>query len=39
MKPVKKFFVYKCKSSLGLVLLSLVDLFKNKLKTKFNNFF
>ena len=33
--PVKKFFVYKCKSS--LTLLYLVDLFINKLKTKFNN--
>ena len=38
IKPVKKFFVYKCKLSLlSLALLYLVDLFKNKLKTKFNN--
>ena len=37
MKPVKKFFVYKCKFSLSLALLYLVDLFINKLKTKFNN--
>ena len=39
MKPVKKFFVYKCKLSLSLALLYLVDLFINKLKTKFNNLF
>ena len=39
MKQVKKFFVYKCKLSLRLVLLYLVDLFINKLKTKFNNLF
>ena len=39
IKPVKKFFVYKCKLSLSLALLCLVDLFINKLKTKFNNLF
>ena len=39
MKPVKKFFVYKCKLSLSLALPYLVDLFINKLKTKFNNLF
>ena len=39
MKPVKKFFVYKRKLSLSLVLLYLVDLFINKLKTKFKNLF
>ena len=39
IKPVKKFFVYKCKLSLSLALLYLVDLFINKLKTKFNNIF
>ena len=39
IKPVKKFFVYKSKLSLSLALLYLVDLFMNKLKTKFNNFF
>ena len=39
IKPVKKFFVYKCKLSLSLALLYLVDLFINKLKTKFNNLF
>ena len=39
MKLVKKFFVYKCKLSLSLALLYLVDLFINKLKTKFNNLF
>ena len=38
IKPVKKFFVYKCKLSLlSLALHYLVDLFINKLKTKFNN--
>ena len=37
IKPVKKFFVYKCKLSLSLALLYLVDLFINKLRTKFNN--
>ena len=37
MKPLKKFFVYKCKLSLSLALLYLVELFINKLKTKFNN--
>ena len=36
---MKKFFVYKCKLSLSLVLLYMIDLFINKLKTKFNNFF
>ena len=36
---MKKFFVYKCKLSLSLALLYLVDLFINKLKTKFNNIF
>ena len=35
----QKFFVYKCKLSLSLALLYLVDLFINKLKTKFNNLF
>ena len=39
IKPVKKFFVYKCKLRLSLVLLYLVDLFINKLKTKFNRLF
>ena len=40
IKPVKKFFVYKCKLSLSLAgLLYLVDLFINKLKTTFNNLF
>ena len=39
IKLVKKFFVYKCKLSLSLELLYLVDLFINKLKTKFNNLF
>ena len=36
---MKKFFVYKCKLSLSLALLYLVDLFINKLKTKFNILF
>ena len=36
---MKKFFVYKCKLSLSLALLYLVDLFINKLKTKFHNLF
>ena len=36
---MKKFFVYKCKLSVSLALLYLVDLFINKLKTKFNNLF
>ena len=36
---MKKFFVYKCKLSLSLALLYLVELFINKLKTKFNNLF
>ena len=36
IKPVKKFFVYKCKLSLSLALLYLIDLFISKLKTKFN---
>ena len=39
IKPVKTFFVCKCKLSLSLALLSLVDLLINKLKTKFNNLF
>ena len=39
IKPVKKFFVYKCKLSLSLALLYLVDLFINRLKMKFNNLF
>ena len=39
IKPVKKFFVYECKLSLSFALLYLVDLFINKLKTKFNNLF
>ena len=39
IKQVKKFFVYKCKLSLSLAVLNLVDLFINKLKTKFNNLF
>ena len=34
-ETVKKFFVYKCKLSLSLLLPHLVDLFTNKLKTKF----
>ena len=34
---MKKFFVYQYKLSLSLALLYLVDLFINKLKTKFNN--
>ena len=38
-KPVKKFFLYKCKLSLSLALLYLLDLFIKKLKTKFNNLF
>ena len=36
---MKKFFVYKCKLSLSLALLYLVDWFINRLKTKFNNLF
>ena len=36
MKPVKIFFVYKCK--LSLALLYLADMFMNKLKTKFDSF-
>ena len=39
IKPLKKFFVYKCKLSLSLASLYLVDLLINKLKTKFNNSF
>ena len=40
IKPVKKFFVYKCKLSLSLALLYLGDLFINTpLKTKINNLF
>ena len=38
-KTVKKFSVYKCKLSLSLASLYLVDLFISKLKTKFNNLF
>ena len=38
-KTGEKVFVYKCKLSLSLALLYLVDLFINKLKTKFNNLF
>ena len=37
IKPVKRFFVYKCKLSLSLALLYSVDLFIYKHKTKFNN--
>ena len=36
---MKKFFVCKCKLSLSLALLYLVDWFINKPKTKFNNLF
>ena len=36
---MKKFFVYKCKSSLSLALLYLVDLFISKLKTRCNDLF
>ena len=32
IKPVKKFFIYKCKLSLSLALFYLVDLFIDKLK-------
>ena len=39
IRPVKKFFVCKYKLSFSLALLYLVDLFINKLKTKFNNLF
>ena len=39
MKPVKKFFVYRCKLSLSLALLYVAKLLINKLKTKFNSFF
>ena len=39
MKLVKKFFVYKCKLSLSLLLPHLVDFFINKLKTKLNFLF
>ena len=38
-KTDEKVFVYKCKLSLSLALLYLVDLFINKRKTKFNNLF
>ena len=38
-KTRKKLFVYKSKLSLSLALLYLVDLFINKLKTKFDNLF
>ena len=37
IKRRKSFVVYKCKLSLSLALLFLVDLFINKLKTKSNN--
>ena len=36
---MEKFFVYKSKLSLSFALLYLVELFINKLKTKFNNLF
>ena len=36
---MKKFFVYKCKLSLSLASLYLVDLFINKRKAKFDNLF
>ena len=39
IKPVKRFFVYKCKLSLSLALLYLVDFFVNKHNTKFHNLF
>ena len=41
LKPVKRFFFLftNAKLSLSLVLLYLVDLFINKLKTKFNNIY
>ena len=39
MKLAKNFFVYKCKLSLSLSLPHLVDLFINKLKTRFKNLF
>ena len=39
IKPMKKFFVYKCKLSLSLALLFLVDLYIYKFKTKLNNLF
>ena len=38
-KTGENIFGYKCKLSLSLALLHLVDLFINKLKTKFNNLF
>ena len=38
-KTGEKVFVYKCQLSLSLALLYFVDLFINKLKTKFNNLF
>ena len=38
-KTGEKGFFYQCKLSLSLALLYLVDLFINKLKTKFNNLF
>ena len=37
MKPMKNFFVYKCK--LSLALLYLADMFVFNLNTKFNSFF
>ena len=39
IKPMKKLFVYKCKLSLSLALLFLVDLYINKCKNKLNNLF
>ena len=38
-KTGEKGFDFKCKLSLSVALLYLVDLFINKLKTKFNNLF
>ena len=38
-KTGEKFFVYRCKLRLSLAILYLVDLFINKLKTKFNDLF
>ena len=38
MKPVKKFFVYKCKLSSNLTLLHLVGLLINKLKGSVTRF-
>ena len=39
MKPVKTFFCLQMKTNFSLALLYLVDLFINKLKTKFNDIF